>query len=126
MVKEKNDWIHKRLEGLNASESTEFWTKYKYVFGAPKDNLIGNLRNGGDLISEEAEKEALLFDTFFTGRHLNNLDFDEEHYTKINTELPQKLLAEMENEVLNFTTLLYQHKFEQVDGNEMYPLWGVQ
>ena len=98
LVKEKNDWIHKRLEGLNASESTEFWTKYKYVFGAPKDNLIGNLRNGGDLISEEAEKEALLFDTFFTGRHLNNLDFDEEHYTKINTELPQKLLAEMENE----------------------------
>lgn len=92
LVTEKNAWIHKRLEGLNVSESAEFWSKYKFVFGSKRDNFIGDLQQDGKLISSNEDKEKLLHQTFFSGQHLENVEFDSEHYDKIVFELPEKLL----------------------------------
>ena len=38
------------------------------------------------LITSEAGKEQLLFNTFFTGKHLNNLEIDQEHHSRIMEE----------------------------------------
>ena len=99
LVIEKNAWIHRRLDGLNVSESAEFWSKYKHVFGARKDNLIGDLHLNGVLIGEDKDKEELLHQTFFSGQHLENADFDEEYYSKIVSELPDKLLQPATDDV---------------------------
>lgn len=97
IVKEKNAWIHRRLEGLNVAESAEFWSKYKFVFGSPRDNNIGNLMDGADLLSGDAEKEALFHRTFFGGKHLENVQFDDEHYSDICSNLQSKLDDEQDN-----------------------------
>ena len=92
LVTEKNSWIHKRLEGLNVSESAEFWSKYKFVFGSKRENFIGDLKLQGTLLSSNEEKEDLLHQTFFSGEHLQNAEFDQDHYDNIISELPGKLL----------------------------------
>ena len=43
LIKEKNNWIHMKLEGLNVPDSIEFWKQYKQTFGDNDANFIGNL-----------------------------------------------------------------------------------
>ena len=82
LIKEKNDWIHKKLETLNTKESIIFWKQYRRLFLSEDESFIGNLycEETSDLFHADCDKENLLFDTFFTGKHLNNQNFDEQHY----------------------------------------------
>ena len=89
LITEKNDWVHRKLEGLNVRQSEEFWSKYKHVFGSLPDNSIGNLSDEGVLITNDTKKEDLMFKTFFKGGHLKNRNFDEDHYQEINRELTE-------------------------------------
>ena len=103
LLSKKNEWIHEKLEGLNVVQSQEFWAKYKFVFGSQKDNYIGNLIKEGVLVTEEEDKEDLIYDTFFSGRHLENRGFDDTHLRVIRRELDQILLepADDEGDYLN-------------------------
>ena len=79
LVKEKNCWIHRKLEGLNTRDSLEFWKRYKKQFTPKNDNFIGHLHKDGKgsiLTNDDQEKEEVLFNTFFTGSHLEGKDFD--------------------------------------------------
>ena len=80
LVSEKNQWIHKKLEGLNTKDSMDFWKRYKRQFCPRPDNGMGHLLKPGtsELTQVDAEKEEILFSTFFEGFHLNNQDFDDE------------------------------------------------
>ena len=66
LIESKNLWIRERLEGMNITDSTQFWKNYKKVFRNKSDNFICNLKQNDVLISADKEKEKLLFETFFT------------------------------------------------------------
>lgn len=91
LITAKNDWVRQRVEGINVQDSTQFWKKYKRVFGANSDNYIGNLTSSDScLVTTDERKEELLYDTFFTGKHLKDLTADPnydgevmEHFKKI-------------------------------------------
>ena len=89
LVKEKNKWIHKKLEGLNINQSQEFWKQYSRYFKPKEDSIIGNLicASSNSLKSSDEDKEELLFKTFFCGDHLENRSFDEDHLSEIQKEL---------------------------------------
>ena len=79
LTKAKNQWIRNRSASLNVKDSTLFWKKYKKVFGLKQDNYIGNLVERNKLVTADSEKEKLMFETFFTGRHLKSQEVDKEH-----------------------------------------------
>ena len=89
LIKEKNDWIHNKLEGLNVQDAQEFWKKYKRLYNSNDEKFIGNLicPESQELKSQDYEKEKLLFDTFFSGKHINGDEFDQSHFEKIQDEL---------------------------------------
>ena len=82
LLKEKNDWIHTKLEKLNARDCKLFWKTYSRQFLSQDENFISNLcsPDTNKLAHTEADKEKLLFETFFSGKHLINKEFDEQHY----------------------------------------------
>ena len=89
LITERNKWIHKKLDGLNTKDSVEFWKRYKKQFVKKSEPSISHLYSDKalkSLVFENAEKEAILFKTFFTGEHLNQFSFDEEYQKLINTD----------------------------------------
>ena len=84
LKKEKNDWIHKKLEKLNTKESMIFWKQYQRIFLSDDENFIGNLQNDNEnqsLCLSDTEKEKLLNETFWSGKHLKDQQFDESTMT---------------------------------------------
>ena len=95
LIEEKNNWIHRKLEGLNIRDSIEFWKRYKKQFSPTSNNFMGHLKklDSNGLTHDDAEKEEILFETFFSGHHLRDQDFDdawkdsmEAHVLKLNEE----------------------------------------
>ena len=87
LITEKNDWVKQRVEKINVNDSTQFWKKFKKVFGINSNNYIGNLASSDScLATSDDSKERLLYDTFFTGRHLNQLQTDPDHEKMIDKE----------------------------------------
>lgn len=90
LTQEKNRWIHKKLDGLNTKDSIEFWKRYKKQFIKQSEPSISHLytdQSKKKLTFLDKEKEAILFDTFFTGEHLSQNSFDEDHKKAIALEL---------------------------------------
>ena len=87
LIEEKNKWVHKRAESLNISNSREFWKRYKKVFGCPAERGICNLKSDGKLATNNKDKEEMLFETFFEGKHLQGQHFDTTHQDLICAEL---------------------------------------
>ena len=89
LIREKNEWIHSQLEGLNVHQCQEFWKKYKRLYGDKDDMFIGNLicPDTEQLQTSDPAKEELLFNTFFGGKHLNKAEFDNNHYNQIMEEV---------------------------------------
>eukprot|EP00116_Pleurobrachia_bachei_P001227 sb/3461489/ len=98
LIRGRNSWIHKRLEGLNVADTRIFWKRYRSTFLPPEENYIGCLQENGRLLHGELEKEDLLFDTFFGGKHLRGSNFDEDHYRAIKNEVEGFLLEEVDEE----------------------------
>ena len=98
LIKKKNEWIHQRLNGLNVQECSEFWEQYRRMFLNKEENVIGCLENqNGDLLHLDTEKDLILFDTYFTGKHLHGEDFDDTHFDRI-TEDYIRLKNEIEDD----------------------------
>ena len=55
------------------------------MYGDKDEMFIGNLicPDTEKLVSSDQEKEELLFSTFFSGKHLNKAQFNNNHYSKI-------------------------------------------
>ena len=93
LITEKNNWVKRRVENVNVNDSTQFWKKYKKVFGINQHNYIGNLASEDScLITSDAKKERLLYSTFFTGRHLSQLRTDPNHEKVIDDQYNSLLM----------------------------------
>ena len=90
LIKEKNEWIHNKLEGLNVRQSLEFWKRYKKQFAKKEEHTITHLFKDSaktSLVFRDDQKEELLYRTFFTGEHLDQAMFDKQHIDVIDAEL---------------------------------------
>lgn len=122
IVKEKNSWIHKELEGLNTSECIEFWKRYKKQFVQKEANFIGHLYKDDKnktLLTEDCQKEEALYNSFFTGDHLKDCSFDEDYYSMINHEIDQ--LRENNWEIPNDSMVengIQEHRSDIENGNK--------
>ena len=83
LIFEKNQWIHQKLENLNVTESQQFWKNYKRTLTNKSYEYMGNLMEGGVLHSEASQKESILFNSFFSGEHMNEGDFDQDFEQRI-------------------------------------------
>ena len=102
LITEKNNWVKRRVENVNVNDSTQFWKKYKKVFGINQHNYIGNLASEDScLITSDAKKERLLYSTFFTGRHLSQLRTDPNHEKVIDNQYKSLLMDFNNNETIN-------------------------
>ena len=108
LIESKNLWIRERLEGMNITDSTQFWKNYKKIFGNKSDNFICNLKQNDVLISADKEKEKILFETFFTGKHLEKQPKDPAQETA--TENSYR------NIKLNFANMNDNQENEEEDG----------
>ena len=92
----KNRWIRKRTESIIVKDCQQFWKRYKGVFGVNQDKFICNLEDAGVIHTTDMEKEKVLYDTFFTGKHLLGQQRHCSHdsrvmreYTRIGDQLRQ-------------------------------------
>ena len=120
LVKEKNNWIKTQLENLNVTESLQFWKNYKRTIVGGSSHQLGNLVENGVVYTEFADKEKILFNTFFSGSHIKNRNFDkafeekvENEYSEISWEAPDasepNTLSQDEdhlNKLITFTEIL--------------------
>ena len=77
LISEKNNWIHKKLDGLNVNDSLQFWKNYRRTLTGKTTEFMGNLVSGGKLCAQPEEKEQLLFKSFFSGEHMIDSTFDK-------------------------------------------------
>ena len=87
LILAKNCWVRKRTEGMNIKDSVQFWKKYKRIFGVNQENFIGNLiDDNGILVTADEEKDNIMFEAFYTGKHLQGQSVNAEHDFEINTK----------------------------------------
>lgn len=90
LIRDKNDWIHNKLEGLNVRQSLDFWKRYKKQFSKEEEHIISHLFSDAaktSLVFRDDQKEELLYHTFFKGEHLDRAMFDKQHMDRIENEL---------------------------------------
>lgn len=84
-MRECKTFILKKTATLNTAESVKFWKEFNKLFGRKVNNSVDALDNGrGGLITDQKEKEDLMFDTFFGGKHLDESKFDSTFFNVIN------------------------------------------
>ena len=76
LIREKNDWIHKQLEGLNVQDSIAFWKNYKRTIAGGTHDFMGNLFENNVLYTDTNQKENVLYESFFSGKHMDQGTFD--------------------------------------------------
>ena len=108
LIKEKNDWIKGKLSDINVSDTTTFWNRYKSLFGENQVNYIGNLAKDGVLYTKDGDKEHILFDEFFSGKHLEKGNFDDifkveiqHYYQNIVNQDPMQNQEQLDSEIGN-------------------------
>ena len=110
-------FIMKSTKDLNTSQTREFWKNFSKLFGKEKDSKVEILTDDdGNLITEDACKEQLMFKTFFEGHHLDKESFDENFHYEICTEYEE---AKKEEFVCN-TTGQAETTSESVDDNSRH------
>ena len=83
LIDAKNSWIRKRTESINVKDCQQFWKRYKGVFGVNQDKFICNLEDAGVLHTTDVEKEKVLYETFFTGKHLLGQQRNSNHDNRV-------------------------------------------
>ena len=74
-----------KTKKLNATETGKFWKEFNKIFKKTSEGGIDPLEeDNGGLVTETAELEEKMFETFFQCRHMLNGDFDELFYDTVN------------------------------------------
>ena len=92
IIEKSNSWTNARLDESNKSKKQNFWEKVSKVHKSKVTHGIAPLKAENGNLFENSEKEELLRETFFTGKHLTQMKFDDKFYDKINKEVEQWLL----------------------------------
>ena len=92
-----SDFIMERAKNLNSVQAQKFWKQFNALFKKKSEQHVEPLIDqNGSIISENNEIEKEMFSTFFKGKHLQMVDFDEDFYYDVN-QIYENILIEMEN-----------------------------
>jgi len=83
-------WTKNNSDNLNTRDRTAFWKAFKRNFKQldTNNNKVDILKNeDGSFVYADTEKAQLLYNTFFTGDHLNDCNFDEEFRAEVDIEV---------------------------------------
>jgi len=93
-MRECKNFVLKKTATLNTAESHKFWKEFNKLFGKKENNSVASLDDGkGGLITDDREKEAMMFNTFFGGKHLDESKFDGPFMDNI-TDVYENIKAE--------------------------------
>jgi exonuclease III len=118
LIKEKNDWIKDKLSNINVSDSNIFWKRYKILFGESHINYIGNLSSKGILYTKDHDKDQILFEEFFSGKHLQGNNFDETFKEEIIHNYQSIISHDLqpnENLEVDIDNMLQQERIKKVN-----------
>ena len=74
-----SQWTLRKLQEVNqAKHGRAFWKSIKTVFPTKKDQIPSPLKSTPGLCFDSDQKARILLDTFFSGKHLKEEDFDED------------------------------------------------
>ena len=96
-----SNWTKQKLLDFNsAHQGNEFWKNFKKIFSNERDTMIGPLKCKNGLCFTVIEKADVLMDTFVSGKHLNEKDFDQnfEQRTNHQIELIRQLKQKQERD----------------------------
>ena len=83
-----SQWTLRKLQEVNqAKHGNEFWKSIKRVFPTNKDQIPSPLKSTSGLCFDSDQKERILLDTFFSGKHLKEENFDEDFKKAVNDKL---------------------------------------
>ena len=89
LIEKSNSWTNARLDEINKSKNQNFWEKVSKVHKSEVTHGIAPLKAENGYLFENSQKAELLRQTFFTGKHLTQMKFDDKFYDKINKEVEQ-------------------------------------
>ena len=82
-ISECQKFILNKTRNLNVAQCKQFWEEFNRLFASKSDNKVDPLHSNDDKnATDPNEKEDILFDSFFAGRHLieESSDFDDVFY----------------------------------------------
>ena len=81
-------WTLRKLQEVNqAKHGNAFWKSIKRVFPTHKDQIPSPLKSTSGLCFDSDRKARILLDTFFSGKHLKEENFDENFKKAVNDKL---------------------------------------
>ena len=89
LIEKLNCWTDARLDEINKSMNHNFWEKVSKVEKSEVTHGIAPLKAENGYLFENSEKVELSRQTFFAGKHLTQMKFDDKFYDKINKEVEQ-------------------------------------
>ena len=90
-------FIIQQTTGLNTAQCKEFWKSFNRLFGKSGDPCVEPLLlKNGQLLTESAEIEEELFQTFFGGKHMKDhiKSFDDKFQKKVEKEYEEIIETE--------------------------------
>ena len=86
----KSDFLQNKSQSLNIQNDKSFWKTFKNTFYPNSNNskVIGDLVDDNDnLVTDDATKAQMLYDSIFKGQHLANSSFDNNWQTTVEKEI---------------------------------------
>ena len=83
--KECEKFILSKTENLNNVQKLQFWKEFNKLFKKKGDHTMEPLIDeDGNILTEIQDQEELMFATFFEGKHLTGVNFDDHFYEETN------------------------------------------
>ena len=78
---------------LNDTRSKDFWNSISKLMKDKTDSGVAPLFKNNAFQFESKDKAGILRETFFTGKHLEGIAFNEDHQVLVENHLPELLQA---------------------------------
>ena len=99
-------WIMDQTEQMNVRKGEDFWPIYQRVFNKKETNTTEILKVDDKIISKDNEKEEVLFDTFFGGKHMQDCELDGNFQKTVEEKLGKGMVEEEHSLLKEYGNLL--------------------
>ena len=83
--RECEKFILSKTENLNNIQKLQFWKEFNKLFKKKSEQTVEPLIDENNhILTNVQDQELLMFSTFFEGKHLNGIDFDQHFYEEVN------------------------------------------
>ena len=92
-------FILSKTKDMNSAQRLKFWKEFNKLFKKKSDQGIEPIIDAdGNILTSNHDLEECMFSTFFQGKHLNGVEFDDKFYKETNRIYDDILKEESEAE----------------------------